>query len=90
MRCDLAFEYRVNFNQLTDYKLMYQPVFLMPNGNMNNQMYYPYCEKEFSLKYKPVKFDSTNENPVTKFFLMCTNISYTEANTKNTSLYEKH
>ncbi len=31
MRCDLAFEYRVNFNQLTDYKLMYQPVFLMPN-----------------------------------------------------------
>ncbi len=53
MRCDLAFEYRVSFNQITDYELMYQSVFLMPNGNMNNKLYYPYCEKEFSLKYKP-------------------------------------
>jgi len=99
MRCDLAFEYRVNFNQLTDYKLMYQPVFLMPNGSMNNQLYYPYCEKDFSLKYKPVQFDSTNNDPVTKhayystlpkYFLMCTNISYTEANIQRIQAYMRN
>jgi hypothetical protein len=98
-RCDLAFEYRVNFNQLTDYKPMYQPIFLMPNGNMNNQLYYRYCEKEFSLKYKPVQFNSTNNNTVNKhayystlpkYFLMCTNISYTEANIQRIQAYMRN
>jgi hypothetical protein len=55
---------------------MYQPVFLMPNGNMNNQLNRPYCEKECSFKYKPVKFDSTNDNPVTKHAYYSTSPKY--------------
>jgi hypothetical protein len=99
MRCDLAFEYRVSSNQLTDHEQMYQSVFLMPNGNMNNQLYYPYCEKEFSLKYKPVEFDSTNDNPLSKhayystlpkYFLMCTDVSYTEANIQRIQAYMRN
>ncbi len=32
MRCDSALEHHVNFNRLTDFKMMHQPVFVMPNG----------------------------------------------------------
>ena len=55
--------------------------------------------EEFSLKYKPVQFDSTNNDPVTKhayystlpkYFLMCTNISYTEANIQRIQAYMRN
>ncbi len=102
MRCDLTFEYRVNLNQLADFKMMYQPVFLMPNGNMNDQLYYPYCEKQFTFKYTPVTVTypvgthdasvtkSTYYSTLPKNFVMCTNISYDEANLQRIQIFMRN
>eukprot|EP00750_Incisomonas_marina_P022651 INCI4988.7.p1 GENE.INCI4988.7~~INCI4988.7.p1 ORF type:complete len:682 (+),score=115.04 INCI4988.7:1219-3264(+) len=47
MRCDLAFNYNINFNNPNELLKLYQPCFLMPNGAIDNQVYYPRTTKSF-------------------------------------------
>ena len=104
MRCDLAFSNKVNYNSINQFKTIYQPVFIMPNGNMNDSVYYPSTTKQMTYKYKPIKSNGTHNDDVVKtfdystlpkYFLMCSNIAYTDINLqriqtfmRNTEIYD--
>ena len=60
MRCDLAFSNKVNYNSNTAFKTIYQPAFIKPNGNMDDDVYYPSTTKELTFKYKPIKSNGTH------------------------------
>ena len=98
MRCELAFDFNVSLSTtepITNVK-MFQPVYLMPNGHMDDSIQYPCIEQAFKFKYAdytnlPTPDDTqvvSVENNVATFtilpqyFLMCTNIKYTEDNIK--------
>ena len=110
MRADLAFDNRISLNEKIVSRKLYQPVFLMPNGHYDsdNQLdkgiYYPNASLNFTFSYEGLKDHIKNEHPVTKhcyfstlpkYFLMCTNMKYTEANIqriqtfmRNTEVYD--
>ena len=97
MHCDLAFNYNINFNDPTELLKLYQPCFLMPEGNIDNQVYYPRTTKSMNYKYGLVG-DSTNAEKTVNFyyttlpqyFLMTTNMKYNEANLSRIQTYMRN
>ena len=102
MRTDLAFNYELAFNSgsVADVKKLYQPCFLMPNGNIDNQTYYPRVSKVFEYGY--VKRGGDFEGPsgrksqtmfyadLQQYQLMTTNMKYNEDNLKRIQTYMRN
>ena len=97
MRCDLTFDYDVNFNDTTDIKKIYQPCFLMPSGHIDNQVYYPRTTKSLNYKFGLVDNSNTIQKTVNfyyttlpQYFLFTTNMKYNEANIKRIQTYMRN
>ena len=97
MRADLAFNYRINFNDTTDVKKLYQPCFVMPSGNINDQVYYPRTSKSLQYSFGLVEDGNTDAKTVNfyyttlpQYFLLTTNMVYNEANSKRIQTYMRN
>lgn len=102
MRTDLAFNYEFSFNsgKSADVKKLYQPCFLMPQGNVNNQVYYPRIGKEFEWGYvkrggdfggpSGKKEETMYYADLQQYQLMTTNMKYNEANIKRIQTYMRN
>ena len=99
---DLAFEYNVNYNDsMGPYKL-YQPFFLMPNGEIDGSIYYPRINKTFTYGFSLTT--NTNTAPdsllqgsgtiyystLPQYYLFTTNMKYNEANVKRIQTYMRN
>ena len=97
MRCDLAFSYDINFNNPAELLKLYQPCFLMPNGAIDSQVYYPRITKSVTYKWGLVNNGNNLENTVNfydttlpQYYLFTTNMKYTEANIKRIQTYMRN
>ena len=97
MRTELAFNYDVNFNDTTDLKKLYQPCFLMPSGNIDDEIYYPRTTKSVQYKYGRTGHTDTVQKTadfyyttLPQYFLFTTNMKYNEANIKRIQTYMRN
>eukprot|EP00750_Incisomonas_marina_P022632 INCI4988.14.p1 GENE.INCI4988.14~~INCI4988.14.p1 ORF type:complete len:683 (+),score=112.28 INCI4988.14:1219-3267(+) len=97
MRCDLAFNYNINFNNPNELLKLYQPCFLMPNGAIDNQVYYPRTTKSFEYTIAGLSGGHTYDDArdiyyttLPQYFLMTTNMKYNEANIKRIQTYMRN
>ena len=97
MRCDLAFNYNINFNNPAELLKLYQPCFLMPSGHINDQVYYPRTTKSMNYKYGLVGDNANDEKTVDfyyttlpQYFLFTTNMKYNEANLSRIQIYMRN
>ena len=97
MRTDLAFSYDINFNNPAELLKLYQPCFLMPNGAIDSQVYYPRTTKSVTYKWGLVNNSNNLQNTVNfyyttlpQYFLFTTNMKYTEANIQRIQTYMRN
>ena len=97
MRTDLAFSCNINFNDRTELLKLYQPCFLMPNGAIDNQVYYPRTTKSFGYTIAGLHGGNTYDDSrdiyyktLPQYFLMTTNMKYNEANIKRIQTYMRN
>ena len=75
----------------------YQPCFLMPNGAIDNQVYYPRTTKSFGYTIAGLHGGNTYDDSrdiyyktLPQYFLMTTNMKYNEANIKRIQTYMRN
>ena len=97
MRTDIAFDYNISFNDPTALKKLYQPCFLMPNGAIDNQVYYPRTTKTFKYTIAGLReggtYDDTADiyyTTLPQYYVFTTNMKYNEDNIKRIQTYMRN
>ena len=99
---DLAFDCTVNYNDsMGPYKL-YQPCFLMPNGEIDGSIFYPRISKTLTYKFSLTTNTSMAAedllpgtgtvyySTLPQYYLFTTNMKYNEANIKRIQTYMRN
>ena len=96
MRCSLAFNNRLTFNDSATNYTQFHPSFLMPSGQVRGATYYPRVTVPFAFKTIGFGSDAIESQSrttsfyyttVPQYYVMCTSILYTEDNLKKIQLY---
>lgn len=97
MRAGIAFQYHINFNDPVNHFKLYQPCFLMPSGHIDNHVYYPRTSKSVQYSFGLVENGYTDQKTVNfyyttlpQYFLMTTNMKYSQNNMERIQEYMRN
>ena len=95
MRTELAFNNEIDYNSTT--RKMYTPAFVMAQGNIDGNVYYPRTSAEFKFKMglwfadeEPIQTEQKRTvyyTTLPQYFAMTTNMKYTKDNVKLIAKY---